>query len=162
MQGAFAECSLLAKHQIIIQKPWSHRGVQGTSLVIRNAHEHVGVKGTLTETRRRFWIVKGQSLVRSLIHQLHPMQAIWKVTDLTSTYTTSALLFYNKKITVFIYVYWYGFRWHTSCLLLSTHQLSKGYRFSLSHASSPMLCIWKPSQTYPWRLSPGVWNALLR
>ena len=42
-----------------------------TTLVVREAHEHVqhnGVKETLTETRRKFWIPKGRSLVRYLIH----------------------------------------------------------------------------------------------
>ena len=42
-----------------------------TTLVVREAHErvhHDGVKETLTETRRKFWIPKGRSLVRYLIH----------------------------------------------------------------------------------------------
>ena len=37
-----------------------------TTLVVREAHEHVhhnGVKKTLTETRKKFWIPKGRSLV---------------------------------------------------------------------------------------------------
>ena len=42
-----------------------------TTLVVREAHErvhHDRVKETLTETRRKFWIPKGRSLVRYLIH----------------------------------------------------------------------------------------------
>ena len=42
-----------------------------TTLVVREAHErvhHDGVKETLTETRQKFWISKGRSLVRYLIH----------------------------------------------------------------------------------------------
>ena len=42
-----------------------------TSLIVREAHErvrHNGVKETLTELRARYWIVKGRSLVRSIIH----------------------------------------------------------------------------------------------
>ena len=38
-----------------------------TTLVVREAHErvhHDRVKETLTETRRKFWILKGRSLVR--------------------------------------------------------------------------------------------------
>ena len=42
-----------------------------TILIVRNAHSrvfHNGVKETLTEIRRKYWIVKGRSLVRSIIH----------------------------------------------------------------------------------------------
>ena len=43
-----------------------------TTLIIQEAHcrvQHNGVKETLTEIRRKFWIVKARSLVRSLIHR---------------------------------------------------------------------------------------------
>ena len=43
-----------------------------TALIVQDAHvkvAHDGVKETLTETRRRYWIVKGRSLVRLLIHR---------------------------------------------------------------------------------------------
>ena len=42
-----------------------------TTLVVKRAHcriMHNGVRETLTEIRRRYWIVKGCSLVRSIIH----------------------------------------------------------------------------------------------
>lgn len=42
-----------------------------TSLIVRRAHErvfHNGTKETLTEVRSGYWIVKGRSLVRKLIH----------------------------------------------------------------------------------------------
>ena len=42
-----------------------------TTLIVRRAHGHVmhnGVKETLTEVRRKYWIIKGRSLVRSIIH----------------------------------------------------------------------------------------------
>ncbi len=42
-----------------------------TTLVVRRAHSrvmHNSVKETLTDIRRRFWIIKGRSLVRSIIH----------------------------------------------------------------------------------------------
>ena len=42
------------------------------ALIVRKAHErvsHDGTKETLTEVRSRFWIIKGRSLVRKLIHQ---------------------------------------------------------------------------------------------
>ena len=42
-----------------------------TNLVVERAHErvhHNGVKETLTETRQKFWIPRGRSLVRYLIH----------------------------------------------------------------------------------------------
>ena len=45
-----------------------------TELMVRRAHErviHNGVKETLTELRSRFWIIKGRSLVRKLIHGHH-------------------------------------------------------------------------------------------
>ena len=43
-----------------------------TSLIVRSAHErvqHNGVKETLTEIRAKYWIVKGRSLVKSVIHR---------------------------------------------------------------------------------------------
>ena len=43
-----------------------------TPLIINDAHKrvlHNGVRETLTEIRRRFWIVKGRSLVRAIIHR---------------------------------------------------------------------------------------------
>ena len=49
-----------------------HRNHHLTTLVVRNAHErvqHNGAKETLTEVRSKFWIVKGRSLIRSLIFQ---------------------------------------------------------------------------------------------
>ena len=42
-----------------------------TTLVVRRAHlrvMHNGVKETLMEIRRKYWIIKGHSLVRSIIH----------------------------------------------------------------------------------------------
>ena len=42
-----------------------------TTLVVRRAHSrvmHNGVKETLTEIRSKYWIIKGRSLVRSIIH----------------------------------------------------------------------------------------------
>ncbi len=46
-----------------------------TSLIVESAHErvqHNGVKETLTEIRAKYWIVKGRSLVRSVIHRCVP------------------------------------------------------------------------------------------
>ena len=43
-----------------------------TTLVVLNCHQkvmHGGVKDTLTELRSRFWVVKGRSFVKKLIHQ---------------------------------------------------------------------------------------------
>ena len=43
-----------------------------TSLIVTDAHKrvlHNGVRETLTEIRSKFWIVKGQSLVRAIIHR---------------------------------------------------------------------------------------------
>ena len=48
------------------------RGHPFTTLVIRDAHErvyHNGVKETLTEIRAKYWIVRGRSLVRTIIHK---------------------------------------------------------------------------------------------
>ena len=42
-----------------------------TTLVVRRAHcrvMHNGVKETLTEIRKKYWIIKGRSVVRSIIH----------------------------------------------------------------------------------------------
>ena len=60
------EAPFAAKHPVLL--PRNHTL---TALVVREAHErvhHNGVKETLTEIRRRFWIPKGRSLVRYLIH----------------------------------------------------------------------------------------------
>ena len=43
-----------------------------TPLIVDDAHRrvlHNGVRETLTEVRRKFWIVKGRSLVRGILHQ---------------------------------------------------------------------------------------------
>ena len=43
-----------------------------TTLIVREAHSrvmHNGVKETLTELRSRYWIIRGRSFVRKLIHQ---------------------------------------------------------------------------------------------
>ena len=43
-----------------------------TALVTCDAHLHVGhngVKETLTKTRQKYWIVRGQSLIRAIIHR---------------------------------------------------------------------------------------------
>uniref|UniRef100_A0A1X7SRX5 Integrase zinc-binding domain-containing protein n=1 Tax=Amphimedon queenslandica TaxID=400682 RepID=A0A1X7SRX5_AMPQE len=61
-----AKLSFNTRHPILLPK--SHAF---TELVVRRAHFHVlhsGVKDTLTELRRRFWIPGGRSLVWYLIH----------------------------------------------------------------------------------------------
>lgn len=43
-----------------------------TSLIVNDAHRrvlHNGVRDTLTEVRTRYWVVKGRSLVRRIIHR---------------------------------------------------------------------------------------------
>jgi hypothetical protein len=43
-----------------------------TTLVVRRAHDrvgHDGMKETLTEVRRKFWIIRGRSSVKSIIHR---------------------------------------------------------------------------------------------
>ena len=60
------EAPFASKHPVLL--PQNH---PLTTLVVREAHgrvHHNGVKETLTETRRKFWISKGRSLVRYLIH----------------------------------------------------------------------------------------------
>lgn len=55
------------KHPILL--PRTH---PLTALIIQEAHNrvfHNGVKETLTEARRKFWILKGRSLTRSLLHR---------------------------------------------------------------------------------------------
>ena len=55
------------KHPIFLSKQ-THLAM----LIARKAHEkvlHNGVKDILTEIRTKYWIVKGRSLVRSVIHQ---------------------------------------------------------------------------------------------
>ena len=55
------------KHPILL-----HRNHPLTTLIIRKAHEkvlHNGVKETLTEIRSKYWIVKGRSLIKMIIHK---------------------------------------------------------------------------------------------
>ena len=62
-----ADLDVCAKHPILL--PSSHHF---TTLVILHSHEkvlHGGVKETLTELRSRFWVVKGRSIVRKLLHK---------------------------------------------------------------------------------------------
>jgi hypothetical protein len=64
---AHAELPYETKHPVVL--PGSH---YFTKLVVKRAHErvfHNGVKETLNEIRSRFWILKGRSVVRKLIHQ---------------------------------------------------------------------------------------------
>ncbi len=62
-----ADLPFLTKHPVLL-----HRDHYLTKLFVRRAHErvlHNGVKDTLTELRSKFWIVKGRSFVRCLVHQ---------------------------------------------------------------------------------------------
>ena len=58
--------SYSAKHPVFL--PQDHHF---TVLIVKDAHHrvgHDGVKETLTEIRRKFWVVKGRSLVSRIIH----------------------------------------------------------------------------------------------
>ena len=62
-----ADLSYSAKHPVLL--PRRH---PLTVLIVKDAHEkvfHNGVKETLIEIRSRFWILKGRSLVKSIIRQ---------------------------------------------------------------------------------------------
>ena len=62
-----AEIPYATKHPILL--PRTH---PLTKLIVRRAHErvcHNGVMETLTETRRSFWIPKGRSLIKCMIHR---------------------------------------------------------------------------------------------
>ena len=51
-----------------------HRNHHLTLLVVQKAHRkvlHNGVSETLAKTRARFWILKGRSFVKSVIHRCH-------------------------------------------------------------------------------------------
>lgn len=55
------------KHPVLL-----HRDHYFTQLVVKKAHTrvlHNGVRETLAELRLSFWIVKGRSLVKSILHQ---------------------------------------------------------------------------------------------
>lgn len=62
-----AEVSFSVKHPILLPKTHPL-----TTLIVTEAHQrvfHNGVKETLVETRRRFWVLKGRSLTRWLHHR---------------------------------------------------------------------------------------------
>ena len=61
-----ADLPYSAKHPILLNKKHPH-----TALVVQDAHvrvHHNGVRETLTETRSKFWIIGGRSLVRAVVH----------------------------------------------------------------------------------------------
>ena len=56
-----------SKHPILLSKKHYL-----TSLLVMNAHQrvqHNGVKETLTEVRSKYWIIRGRSLVKAIIHK---------------------------------------------------------------------------------------------
>ena len=62
-----ADIPYSTKHPVLL--PRDHHF---TVLIVTDAHERVAhdrVRETLTEIRQKFWIVKGQSLVKSIIHR---------------------------------------------------------------------------------------------
>ena len=62
-----ADIPFAAKHPVLL--PRKH---PLTALIACNAHLHVdhnGVKETLTELRQRYWVVRGRSLIRAIIHR---------------------------------------------------------------------------------------------
>ena len=62
-----SELPYSTKHPILLSKDHPL-----TTLIVRQAHEklqHDGVKETLTEVRSKYWIVKGRSMVKSIIHR---------------------------------------------------------------------------------------------
>ena len=62
-----AEIPYSAKYPVLLP-----RSQQLTALVVRDAHlcvYHNGVKETLTEVRRRYWVIKGRSLTRAIVHR---------------------------------------------------------------------------------------------
>jgi len=62
-----AEVPYAVKHPILLPKAHPL-----TTLIVRRAHErvcHNGVKETLTETRRRFWIPRGRSLTKYIVRR---------------------------------------------------------------------------------------------
>lgn len=62
-----ADLPYSARHPVLLP-----RNYHFTALVIRDAHLHLchnGVKETLTEVRSQYWIVKGCSLTRAILHK---------------------------------------------------------------------------------------------
>ena len=62
-----ASIPFTAKHPVLL--PRKHHF---TALVVCDAHQrvsHNGVKETLTEVRQRYWVVRGRSLIRAIIHR---------------------------------------------------------------------------------------------
>ena len=62
-----ADIPYSTKHPILL-----HKNHYVTTLIVQNAHKrvgHDGVRETLTELRSKYWVVKGRSLVKSLIHR---------------------------------------------------------------------------------------------
>ena len=62
-----ADIPFAAKHPVLLPRKYSL-----TALIACNAHLHVdhnGVKETLTELRQRYWVVRGRSLIRAIIHR---------------------------------------------------------------------------------------------
>ena len=100
------EAPFVTKHPIL--QPRNH---PLTTLVVRDAHErihHNGIKETLTETRRKFWIPKGRSLVRYLIHRCILCRKLEGAAFKSSTTTSACLPCEGRPI---LFIHWSGVRW---------------------------------------------------
>ncbi|XP_065650968.1 uncharacterized protein LOC136079173 [Hydra vulgaris] len=68
LRGRFENSNFTAKHPLILRgnESWF------TILLIRNCHEkvlHHGIESSLNKVRSQFWIIKGQSTIKSIIRQ---------------------------------------------------------------------------------------------
>ena len=62
-----ASISIFSKHPILLNKQHVL-----TTLIVQGAHQtvqHNGVKETLSEVRAKYWIIRGRSLVKAVIHK---------------------------------------------------------------------------------------------
>ena len=99
-----AEIDYGAKHPILL--PRNHHF---THLVVLDAHErvmHNGPKETLAELRQKYWIIRGRSLVRYIIHRC----VVCRRYDLQGTTITTTPNISGKRRSS-IYVCWSGFCW---------------------------------------------------
>ena len=103
-----ANIPLSTKHPILL--PREH---PLTSLIVRRAHErvfHNGTKETLTEVRSAYWIIKGRSLVRKLIHQCTIIMSSIRRPTLSGTSSSSSAGISCQRAAT-IHVHRGGLRW---------------------------------------------------
>ena len=131
------EAPFATKHPVLL--PWNHP----LSKLVREAHEcvhHNGVKETLTETRRKFWIPKERGLVRYLIYHCTLCRRFGSPLQESATTTSTYLPCEGRPS---LLVHWCELRWTTDHSYRPRNQFTEGVDLSnymLGYTGSTIRC----------------------